>query len=134
MCCLAVYVNKNVHHRPGRALKRSFTVQAFTAARLLQEGLFGVRTITQASIACGVSPRYVAAALTILQTRDEVLADAVLTGREPLLSTAANMRNCATLVTALENATADEIITFSRVVNPTALFDSVIVPALEAAE
>ena len=42
------------------------------------------------------------------------------------------MRDCAMLVTALENATTDELLTFSRVVNPTALFDAVIAPALEA--
>jgi hypothetical protein len=76
MCCLATYVNSDVHHH-RRPPKRSFVLQAFTAARLLQERLFGIRTITQASIACGVAPRYTAAALIILQTKD-VPAAAVL--------------------------------------------------------
>ena len=134
MCCLAVYVNNDVRHRHGQAPMRSFTTQAFTAARLLQEGLFGICTITQAAIACGVSPRYVAAALTILQTKDQVLADDVLTGKVSLLPAAARTRNCAMLVTALENATPDEIAAFSRVVNPTALFDFIIVPALDVVE
>ena len=134
MCCLATYVNNDVHHRHGRPPKRSFTTQAFTAARLLQQGLFGIRTITQAAIACGCAPRYVVAALIILHTKDQVLAADVLSGKKSLLPTAARMRNCAMLVAALENASADELTTFSRVINPTALFDAVIAPALEAAE
>jgi len=130
MCFLSQHVQTNLHHHYGQAPSRNFGIQALTAARLLQERLFGVKTVTAAAVLCGVAPRYVKAALILLASEDEALIDAVMDGCVHILSAADMVKGRAYLLAAFRVASRDDCITAVRTLGVTAVFDNVIVPAL----
>jgi thioredoxin-like negative regulator of GroEL len=114
-----------VEHR-----KRNPSLQAFVAACLLRESLFGIDTAVKAAAATGTTRAAVHAALIVLQNGDEGLAASVLKGWEPLSRAADKVRARVKLVEAFNSATPDDRVAFARAIGPTELFEAAIEPAL----
>lgn len=131
MCVHSEFVKSTLHHRHGRAPKRSLVTQAFTAACLLRDRAYEIDTTTNAAICCGVAPSYIAAATILLNSGDEPLAADVLAGRVPLLRAAERVQSCAALVAAFKAATPDDRAAFDRTVGVAEIFDGVIAPAID---
>jgi hypothetical protein len=84
-------------HRTHRRRAHA-ALRAVTAARLYSRG--ELPTLVQAAIACGSTPTYVNAAVTILRAEDEKLLAAVLAGLRPLVPAAHTVRRQADLLAA----------------------------------
>jgi hypothetical protein len=131
MCVYSHFVNSALRTRGGQAPKRSFVTQAFTGACMLRDGAFGITTATQAAFACGVPPGYVAAAATILDAGDDGLTNDVLSGRTSMFTAAKQVETRAALIAAFRNASPADRVALGDVVGADAIFDEVIVPALD---
>jgi hypothetical protein len=113
-------------HRPGP----NPLLQAATAGYLYRENVFGITTVTAATIAAGSNRPAVDAMLAILQSGDAVLLAAVLDGTETLKRGGAWARSRTRLIEAVHNATPDDLVALGRAIGPTALFDRIVAPAL----
>ena len=130
MCVLSQHVNSRVRHYGGRSPKSSPSLRAFVGARLLEEHVLGIDSITKAAACVGVTRAAVKAAQTILQAGDTAAAVHAINGHVPLLKTAKTLANRAELIASFKAASAEDRIAFGHVVGVATLFDSAIVPAL----
>jgi len=113
------------HFRNGH---RAAAVRAFTAAGLVISGR--APTIMMAAERCGSCPAYVQAAITILRSENKGLFVDVIKGRVPLLVAAREVKRLAALVAAYRAGSAADRVGFAKIIGPTTLFDSSLVPAL----
>jgi hypothetical protein len=131
MCIIAQYVNDYVHCRNGQPPKSKPALRAFAAAVILRDNLLGIDTAVAAAACTGASLPAVRAAVEILQTGDPHLARDVLRGFEPLLQTAAEIRNRVQLIETFKSASVEDRIAFAQTVGVEMLFNDVVAPALE---
>jgi hypothetical protein len=98
----------NGSHKPLAQVRQGVRVAAFkavTAAHLTEhEGL----TVAEAALGCNTSPVYIAAIKTILATKNMGLLEAVMRGDEPVIATAARLKNAAAAIAAYEKCSAYE--------------------------
>ena len=92
MCPISRFVNKQAHYRAGRPPSCNPALRALIAARLLQEGKFGIATVTAAACSTGSSRTAVKDALTVLKAEDDELVARVLKGRTTFAHAAAQVR------------------------------------------
>ena len=114
----------NGHHRRVRHQVhdglRLAAAHAFVGAMFVREKGF---TIAAAANWSGSSPTYICAMLTILDSRDEVLLDRVITGRVGVLAAAAQVKGLTKLLTAFKVATTENKVAFRKTIGDDALFD-----------
>ena len=122
---LKVYVKKTCRangHPPGR----NPLLQAATAVHLYRENVFGISTVTAATIAAGSNRPAVDAMLAIMESGDTALLAAVLDDRETLKRAAARARSSTRLIEAVRNATPADLVELGRAIGPDVLFDACI--------
>ena len=103
-------------------------LRAVTAADLYTAGHF--KSYRAAATGCGSNRAYVRAVITLRAAENSRLLDLALRGVVSLLKAAAEAEGVAKLVRAYRNASAADRVEFARVVGPTTLFDTALVPAL----
>jgi hypothetical protein len=113
------------HFRHGR---RAAVLRAVTAGELVLNRI--APSIAAAAERCGSCPPYVQAAIVLLQSEKKSLLGDVIKGRVPLLAAAREVERLAKLVTAFRQGTAADRVAFAKIVGPTVLFDTSLVPAL----
>ena len=86
-------------------------------------------TLRMAAELCGANVHYVAAAVTILQTEDHALREAVLAGKVPLLQAATAMKSTAKLIAAYRASDGADKFSFAQAVSPETVWDEVVEPA-----
>jgi len=98
----------NGGHKPLARVRQGVRVAAFkatTAAHLTErEGL----TVAEAALGCNSTPAYIAAIKTIVATKNMGLLKAVMRGDEPVIATAARLKNAAAAITAYQKCSAYE--------------------------
>jgi len=116
-------------HSGGRAAAR----RALTGARLYLTKQ--VSSYRAAAECCGSNHRYVKAAVTLCRAENSTLQGRVLRGWIPLTEAARQVEQVAALVRAYRVASTADCIEFVKAVGgPTILFDTLLVPAINAAE
>jgi hypothetical protein len=105
-------------------------LRAMTGAALLLGSPPKVQTQAFAALCTGSCRPSVKAATLIIQTGDAELITDVLTGRRPLLATAAEVRNRALLMEAFRTCDQADIVAAARMLGPEAIFDQMVVPVL----
>jgi hypothetical protein len=114
--------------RHFRNQQRAAVLRAVTAAKIYLDGT--LPTLAAAAIACGSNVHYVGAAVTLLKSENGVLLGRVLRGAMPLLAAAREAKRVASLVSAYREASADDLVVFTRVIGPANLWDNAIVPVI----
>jgi hypothetical protein len=114
--------------RHFRNRQRAAVVRAVTAGRLYASG--AVSTLAAAAIACGSNVAYVAAAVTLLKSENNVLLDRALHGATPLLAAASEVGAVARLVSAYRGAGSDDLAAFTRTIGVANVWDQILVPVL----
>jgi hypothetical protein len=104
--------------------------RADTAARLLLGLPIYVNSLDEVAQMCGTNAKYVAAAITVIESEDKSLQQQVRQGIVPLLKGAATVKNRAALIKAYRQAHPADLAALARTVGPEAVFDSVISPSL----
>jgi len=123
---------KSHRHRRFRNGYRLAAMRASSGALLVLED--GLDPIAAADWV-GSNPAYIRAMLAVIESRDEALLDAVMTGRVPVLTAATQIKGLAKLLKAYGAATAANKAAFGRAAGVDNVFDDVIAPAIaEAAE
>ena len=110
-------------HRVRRQIHKGVRLaaaHAFVGAMLVREKGF---TITDAADWSGSTTTYIVAMLTILDSRDEVLLDRVMTGLVGVLAAAAQVKGLTKLLTAFKVATTENKVAFRKTIGDDALFD-----------
>jgi hypothetical protein len=87
-------------------------------------------SLAVAALCHGSCVAYVRAAVTLLKSENLVLLERVLRGHIPLLAAAKQVKQVAALVDAYRTAGAADRVMFAKLIGPTTLFDSALVPAL----
>jgi hypothetical protein len=87
-------------------------------------------SVAEAARLCGASPAYVAAAIALIEADDPPLAARVRSGDVPLLEAAVTVKKRVQLLKAYRAADPEDLAALARVVGPAAVFDSVVLPAL----
>jgi len=108
--------------------RRNAAVRAFTGAQIIRSGI--APSVEAAAERTGSTRSYVQAALAILAAENTSLIADVINGRVPLLAAAREVQRLGALVSAYRQASAADRVAFARVVGPTVLFDTSLVPAL----
>jgi hypothetical protein len=116
-----------------RSGERAAALRALTGARLYLTGQ--ASSIRAAAECCGSNVLYVRAAVTLCRAENSALRDRVLRGCIPLMEAARQVEHIAGLVRAYRAASTADCVGFVKAVGgPTVLFDTVLVPAINAAE
>jgi hypothetical protein len=108
---------------PHHAVER-----AVASARALHGEPLGVDSVAEAATMFGVSPAYTSAAVTVLSAEAPELLEAVLHGNVSLLAAAKSVRQRVKLLTALREATADDLARAAAVVGVDRVWDRLIAP------
>jgi hypothetical protein len=119
---------RHYHRHPRfRGGARLAALRAFSGAQLvITKGV----TPVEAADWTGSNSNYVRAMVTIVESKDEVLLDAVLAGEVPVLAAAAQVEGLVKLLKAYAVATGANKIMFTRITGHEVLFDEMIVPAM----
>jgi hypothetical protein len=112
--------------------ERAAALRALTGARLYLTKQ--VSSYAAAAECCGSNRLYVKAAVTVLTAENPALRGRVLRGWIPLMEAARQVEQVATLVRAYRAASAADRVEFAKIVGPTVLFDTALVPAIDATD
>jgi hypothetical protein len=103
-------------------------VRALTAAQLYLDGK--VPSLAAAALSCGSCRTYVQAALILLRSENATMVERVRRGHLLLPVAAKQMKQVADLVAAYRIARGEDRVLFAKIIGPTTLFDTALVPAL----
>ena len=102
--------------------------RALIGALLLLDLPIKTKSLSDAALKVGSTPKYVAAMKLLVESLDGRLLDAVLDGHVPLLKAAASTRNRAKLFTAYEASSPDDRAALGEFAGPDAIWDDVLIP------
>jgi len=127
-CRLSKKKKYRLRHRRMRAGQCAAARRALTAAQFYLDHRFP--SLAVAALCHSSCVAYVRAAVTLLKSENLVLLERVLRGHIPLLAAAKQVKQVAALVDAYRTAGAADRVMFAKLIGPTTLFDSALVPAL----
>jgi hypothetical protein len=118
---------RHSHFRNGCRLA---ALRGYTGAKLaLEQGI----SPAGAALMSGSSAAYVRALMAVLESKDATLLNAVLTGRVPVLTAAAQVRALDKLLAAYAVATTETKAAFGRIAGIDNVFDNVVAPTITVA-
>lgn len=121
------YRSRGRHFRNGQC---AAAVRADTAARILLGLPVSANNLATAARMCGSNIHYVAAAIALIRAEDASLQTNVRRGQMTLPKAAAAAKKRAALIHAYREASPADLAALARTVGPAAVFDAVVVPAL----
>jgi hypothetical protein len=108
---------------------RTATLRAFTGAKLRLGIPISAPSLNRAAILVSSTPGYISAAITIIKSEDSKLIERVKRGHIGILEAAAQVRNCAQVLSAMRKATPADLIAAAKTYGVDDLFENTIVPA-----
>ena len=121
------YRSRGRHFRCGEC---AAAVRANTAARILLGLPVSANNLATAARMCGSNIACVADAVTLIESEDTSLETSVRRGQMTLPRAAAAAKKRAVLICAYRDATPADLAALARAIGPAAIFDAVVVPAL----